>query len=482
MARRRGQGPEWELPDRAKGEAMTILIGDCLDHMRAMPDNSIDAICTDPPYGLKFMGKDWDHGVPAVHFWQEMERVLKPGGHLLAFGGTRTFHRLAVAIEDAGFEIRDTLMWLYGSGFPKSLDVSKAIDKAAGAERETWEVPRNGGPGGKSDHIGQISADRKSGIGLASAPATDAARQWDGWGTALKPAYEPIIMARKPLIGTVAANVLQHGTGALNIGASRVGYQNDADLKSATYGVSAPNGGDLYQGKDTSAPFDGPPKPANPAGRWPPNVILDPTAADLLDAMSGERKPRGNVNGTKSGRAFFQSAEPDYTANNYQHDDPHHGASRFFPVLPVDDPDTLRFLYQPKASRAERNAGLEGMPERAIRDGGSEFGKMTMWNGENGDEAWRKKNPNHPSANHHPTVKPIAVMRWLVRLVTPPNGTVYDPFAGSGTTGIAAVMEGFDFILSEMDPEYAEIAERRIAHHSMNGHNDQMVSTFPRNF
>lgn len=245
---------------------------DCRDVMDLYTDeNSVDAIVTDPPYGLSFMGKDWDHGVPGAEFWARALRVLKPGGHLLAFGGARTYHRLASAVEDAGFEIRDQIMWVYGSGFPKSLDVSKAIDKAAGAEREVV--------GESSRHVGK-KTQRLDGLNGTStfaetpgmgayitAPATEAARQWQGFGTALKPAHEPIVLARKPLIGTVAANVLDHGTGALNIDGCRVGH-----------GVrfNAPAGnkacGNSLNRRAVGMPEDAEGRTVE--GRWPANLIL----------------------------------------------------------------------------------------------------------------------------------------------------------------------------------------------------------------
>ena len=323
---------------------VALYLKDCRVVLPAMSENSVDAVVTDPPYELGFMGKDWDSTGIAYdpEVWEGLLRVLRPGGHLLAFGATRTYPEMAVAIRQAGFERRDTLMWLYGSGFPKSLDVSKAIDKA---EAEV----------------------------AITAPATDAAREWEGWGTALKPAYEPIVLARKPLSGTVAQTVLEHGTGALNIDAARVG---------------ADGGGGNGLGSHFDRLGDTEPKvrhgeASEETGRWPANVILDPDAGAMLDEQVGGKQ----------------------------------GPSRFF--------------YSAKASKAEREAGLEPT------DDGSR-------------------------ANKHPTVKPIALMRWLVRLVTPPGGTVLDPFTGSGSTGVACVAEGFDFIGIEQDLESLRTARARI--------------------
>lgn len=362
---------------------VTLYHGDCLDILPMLADNTVDSIVTDPPYGLSFMGKDWDHGVPGVAFWEAALRVAKPGAHLLAFGGTRTFHRLAVAIEDAGWEIRDTVMWVYGSGFPKSHDVSKAIDKAAGATREVV--------GTRKLDIGIQSGSMHAGRSVniidapITAPATPAANQWDGWGTALKPAWEPIIVARKPLAGTVAENVLTWGTGAINVDGCRVGTTDNLDRVSGSYDGT---GFGMAAGNITEA---------HPAGRWPANLIHD-----------GSDEVVGLLN------------------------------------------DAARFFYCAKASKRDRDEGCEGMEARQVfgDDGGTYQGLS---------------NSNKPSRNHHPTVKPTALMRYLVRLVTSPEGIVLDPFMGSGSTGKAAIMEGFRFIGIELDAEYLEIARARIA-------------------
>jgi len=413
--------------------------GDCLEVLRSMPDCSVDAIVTDPPYGLSFMGKKWDYDVPSVDVWVECLRVLKPGGHLLAFAGTRTQHRMAVRIEDAGFEIRDMIAWVYGSGFPKSLDVSKAIDKMDAAQEQQarryrfTEWVRSTGITSKQideatqtnmgghyttaasqpaimtrEHLEacrhllgdipewveceadirsvesknfaerEVVGQRSVPIGHSfagetyqgegntgsktadiTAPSTDAAKQWQGWGTALKPALEPITVARKPLVGTVAENVLQHGTGAINVDGGRV-----------------------------------------EGGRWPANFIHDGSeeATDLLK-------------------------------------------------------DSARFFYCAKASKADRDAGLDGSHSKQM------------------DESRKQGNPGGDNprnrgvqerTNFHPTVKPTDLMRYLCRLVTPPNGIVLDPFNGSGSTGCAAVLEGFQYIGIEREAEYIAISEKRI--------------------
>lgn len=419
-----------------------VLDGDCLKVMPTMDAGSVDAIVCDPPYGLAFMGKHWDHGVPGVEFWREALRVAKPGAYLLAFGGTRTHHRLAVAIEDAGWEIRDSLCWLYAQGFPKSLDVSKAIDKAAGAEREVVGRRTDRAATPKRDMRGGqfVGATVNIDLSAITTPATDAAREWAGWGTGLKPAHEPIIMARKPLAErTVAANVLAHGTGAINVDGCRV----------------ATGAGDYdHPGNDLEHTRRGRPDwrmrnrqaPPNPIGRWPANLVLDEHAAAMLDAQSGvlasgakltthNRTAQRLGNGAGYGGGEWAAGETrDYAADTG-------GASRFF--------------YCAKASRSERNAGLEGMPEGDGR---------TMSGGRFVSEGRTVPNGGGPRANHHPTVKPIALMRWLCRLVTPPGGLVLDPFMGSGSTGVAALLEGFRFVGIEREPEYAEIARARLAH------------------
>lgn len=374
--------------------------------MAAMPADSVDAIVCDPPYELGFMGKRWDNSGIAydVDMWRQALRVLKPGGHLLAFGGTRTYHRMACAIEDAGFEIRDCLQWLYGSGFPKSHNISKAIDKATSAVREVVRMRKPGIASGETT-FGDDNWAGKGREWAETRPATPEAQQWDGWGTALKPANEPIVMARKPVKGTVAANVLKHGTGGINIDATRVPHADAADLakhetmvrrikeKGGSMDGSWKNSSDLAGASDVKT-----------EGRWPANVIMDEAAGAVLDAQSGVLK-----NG---------------------------GASRFF--------------YCAKASRKERERGCDALPmgPNIYGAGASSLDGIS--------------NSKTRRANVHPTVKPISLMRYLVRLVTPPGGTVLDPFTGSGTTGMACAHEGFDFIGCELSPEYAAIAETRI--------------------
>jgi site-specific DNA-methyltransferase (adenine-specific) len=449
----------------------------------------VDAVVCDPPYGLEFMGKEWDrlgdvgksshvgfgnqagfkgfrlasysassnvkcgrcsrwkwdhegrkcecgpdaiwpnvaaHQGRIMQDWHrawatEALRVLKPGGHLLAFGGTRTFHRLTCGIEDAGFEVRDCLSWLYGSGFPKSLDVSKAIDKAAGAEREVVGIAdgedstrraMNDAPGnGRAE-------DYSSGPYNLTAPATADARKWQGWGTALKPAWEPCVLARKPLVGTVAANVQRHGTGALNIDGCRIPHGEDVNMDAVQRQQHAE--GSIAGAFGASALIGSEIATYKPGGRWPANVAFDEAAAAMLDAQSGERGGGFGVRG--AGR------EP----NTYGGGKGYAGtlAETGQQVGYGDTGGASRFFYTAKASRADRNAG--GMAQ-----------------------------------NTHPTVKPTDLMRWLVRLVTPPGGVVLDPFAGSGSTLVAARAEGVRAVGIEREDEYARIIADRLAQLSL---------------
>lgn len=381
----------------------TLYLGDCRDVLRTLPDASVDSIVTDPPYGISFMGNHWDYDVPDAGIWRECLRVLKPGGHLLAFAGTRTQHRMAVQIEDAGFDIRDMIAWVYGSGFPKSLDVSKAIDKAAGAEREVvGAYQRPDGTGRnysdwKTNYCKSIyckDLDRSERV--ITAACTDDARAWQGWGTALKPALEPITVARKPLAGTVAANVMQHGTGALNIGACRVeGTVTTNPL--VRNAVDSIYGGWKARSGNESTESN---------GRWPANLIHD--GSDEVVSQFPSEAGANNIN-----RA---PASDGMTKNCYSGE---YGARST--VFHNDNGSAARFFYSAKASRADRD-----------------------------------------DDNIHPTVKPTDLMRYLCRLVTPPGGIVLDPFLGSGSTGKAAGEEWFTFIGIEREPKYFEIACRRI--------------------
>jgi site-specific DNA-methyltransferase (adenine-specific) len=426
-----------------------IIHGDCFEVLKTISDGSIDLILTDPPYGLSFMGKNWDHGVPGVQFWIEALRVANPGAHLFAFGGTRTFHRLAVAIEDAGWEIRDTIMWVYGSGFPKSLDVSKAIDKIAvvecpacngtgkntklesweewikktqayGGTRKEWErllelsiveCPACNGTGkvrgAERDKVpatgglhknANLNDDGWSKIGDSASvmdscnPATPEAQQWQGWGTALKPAFEPIIVARKPLTGTVAENVLQWGTGGINIDRCRVETSGSGGNGLGSHFDKLGNTTPLLRHSDASPNI----------GRWPANFIHDGSeeVVGLFPETKSGKMKEGQI---RTSKPLFGS-KTDHIAETYG-----------------DSGSAARFFYCAKASKSERGEG-----------------------------------------NTHPTVKPLALMKYLLTLGLPPGGTVLDPFCGSGTTALACKELGRNYICIEKELEYYQIACNRL--------------------
>ena len=489
----------------------TILQGDCIEQMKSLPDACISAIVCDPPYGLEFMGKDWDapwksgdvianpadvggfqdgeggnpfsrsrirygrgkverahegtdkshpfrDGAPRIEYgiggaaslafqqwvtqWAtEALRILKPGGHILAFGGTRTFHRLMAGIEDAGFEVRDCISWLYATGFPKSMNVSKAIDDAAGVTREVvGQKAVTKVTGGKGLDYASDGEYGKQGAGFidVTAPATPEAQEWDGWGTALKPGWEPCVVARKPLIGTVVKNVLEHGTGAINIDATRIPMGSEYDptrmQRQQSFEGSVDFGASGLVGQTIPT--------YNAEGRWPANVAFDQEAARVLDEQTGESKSSpfrsASSNGAQQDSQNVDFASMPYSGRGYEDTG---GASRFF--------------YVAKASKAERNAGCDLIPPKPMDEGRKE-GDPGGDNPRNRGAASRK--------NSHPTVKPVSLMRWLIRMVTPPGGVVLDPFAGSGTTGVAAVHEGVDCILIEREDEYVDIIKARIAH------------------
>ena len=537
---------------------ITLINGDCLVEMAKLEANSVDSIITDPPYGLEFMGKEWDKGVPGVHFWEQALRVAKPGAIMLAFGGTRTFHRLACAIEDAGWEIRDTIMYCYGSGFPKSHDISKAIDREAGAEREVVGIGRAG-----NNALGQDSGWNKTyhpGRYEITDNATPNAILWSGWGTALKPAYEPIIVAMKPCDGTFAHNALTWGVAGLNIDGGRIpmngesptgsGNGTQASKRTRSGGLMPGNGGNYTP----------------TLGRWPSNFLHD-GSDEVLERMpetksgartGGDEYHLGRYEGQKGARGLKVGGDCESSSGS---------AARFFKCCPITEEDLCesasiaelslrqinqqgdsapstaliserqeasatqtgrsqvildsigscsgcsltpnlapivvrqestdttpimpsrsrlsgcapraiegsirqgdagaresifsgasRFKYTAKASKSERDAGCEGMPEvrRGAMEGNIDDGDFLTGSGNLRQGTGR---------NSHPTIKPLALMRYLCKLTkTPTGGVVLDPFMGSGSTGCAAVLEGRDFIGIELDEQWVEVARRRIEH------------------
>lgn len=434
---------------------MTIIHGECVSVMRTLPDNSVDAIVTDPPYELGFMGKSWDSTGIAfnVEVWAECLRVLKPGGHLLAFSGSRTYHRMAVAIEDAGFEIRDQIMWIYGSGFPKSMNVAASIEaklttgsanktafknlQGEQIERGNWGIAKQQQNHGQRETNYDETAGEKR-LGKLE-PTTAEAKQWQGWGTALKPAHEPIVVARKPLIGTVAANVLTYGTGGLNIDGARVGSEVLPEQKAGQAQIGT------FERDNMVTP--------ERIGRWPANVIHDGSdeVVELFPttAPSNLRPPTGKPHLGRE-TSVAQAGGTVYDVTERGHIDKGGSAARFF--------------YCAKASKRDRNDGLEGFEIKEVRGGGGRVSEGYDESTQHLKEAARKYGAvKTAKANTHPTVKPTDLMRYLCRLVTPPNGVVLDPFMGSGSTGKAAVLEKFRFIGIEMNEDYVEIAKARIA-------------------
>lgn len=536
---------------------VSLLLGDCVERMREMDDSSIDAVVCDPPYLIGFMGKEFDsqHKTAFVtrrsarragasrrstatttprtaltasgtllsegrraqewheRWAREALRVLKPGGHLLAFGGTRTYHRLACGLEDAGFEVRDCLAWMFGQGFPKSLDVSRALDERHGVEGG-WRQEDHPGRAGTRDQsaaaaagdlrIGQLnhrSDDNPDGRRHVYEPGSEEARRWKGWGTALKPAFEPVVVARKPLTGTVADNVLEYGTGAINVDGCRVRL---VDGETVTAGLSDPANrqgvvGQAWQGasdreRNQAAQIESLER-TNELGRWPANVALGHSEGCVLvgtrEVRGGGHTPASRPSSTFAAHAQPENEERSWGRETVEawecavdcpvrlideqsgqrtsgktvtrretisgHQGFVYGAESRGPE-PVewygDTGGASRFFYCAKTSRSERNAGLDGFEERMLR-----------WS--SGDESpgtFQSDGTERSARNHHPTVKPIALMRWLIRLVTPPGGVVLDPFLGSGSTGCAAVLEPCvgRFVGIERDPDYLAIAEARV--------------------
>ena len=410
-----------------------LLLGDNIESLKQLEDNSVDSIVSDPPYGLSFMGKKWDYDVPSVEFWREVYRVLKPGGHVLSFGGTRTYHRMAVNIEDAGFEIRDQIQWLYGSGFPKSHNIGKSVDKIRGNDRDVvgTKIQNNFD---KYDTSMMTKEHRDIDTELyKSIDITKGNSEWEGWGTALKPANEPICLARKPLSEkTIVDNVLRWGTGGINIDKCRISTNELKPGKTNGFIDSS----DIYGGGKSQE------YTPNEEGRFPANIILDEEAGKVLDEQSGISKGNDFI-GKPGGNTFGGNKMGENVVGKWFGDKG--GASRFF--------------YQAKVGKKERNMGLDAFEEKQSRMKNNDDSNTDY---KNEKVAAKYQAIKSPAKNIHPTVKPVSLMVYLCRLITPPNGIVLDPFMGSGSTGIAANLEGFSFIGMEMDEDYFKIAEARI--------------------
>jgi site-specific DNA-methyltransferase (adenine-specific) len=465
---------------------MKLLLGDCLDKLKELEADSVDSIVTDPPYGLSFMGKKWDYDVPSQAIWEECMRVLKPGGHILSFAGSRTYHRMAVRIEDAGFEIRDQIMWIYGSGFPKSHNIGKAIDKIEGNVRAVVGETK-AGKTAMGQNSGWNAHENRTEIEI-----TKGNSEWEGWGTALKPAHEPIVMARKPLIGTVADNVLEYGVGGINIDGCRIATDWKAERPESWFNSGKSISGEpTYGGNLKTLTETTLGERLNDGGRFPANIIFECTCENpkvvadkydirayndykntfqsyeendkdkgeyeikdvettkvihtdpncpcyILDGQSGNKK--------SSKRGAHNNKKTEYTntytpPNALYSDDNTYG----------DEGGASRFFYCPKASKSDRDEGLT-TEAKAIKGRDEGQDKMAV--------AYKARPTERK--NIHPTVKPTDLMAYLIRLVTPKGGVVLDPFMGSGSTGKAAVLEGMEFIGIEREEEYYEIAKQRI--------------------
>ena len=421
----------------------TIIQGNCLDVLKTMPDNHIDTIITDPPYGLSFMGKKWDYDVPSIDIWKECLRVLKPGGTALIFAGSRTQHRMACNVEDAGFILKDTIMWLYGSGFPKATDISKQLDK--GVDREVIGYDKNSAPDLRDvgrmskestgidkmsfGQCGEIAKRKQVEITKATTPE---GKLWNGWKShGLKPAYEPILVAMKPNDGSYAENALKWGVSGLNIDGGRISHNEP--LKETNRKKETGNSWD----KDNCGLRNNPNNiaSASPQGRFPANIILDEEAGKMLDEQSGESVSSGG----KSGHTGAYSGG--YKQEHYGDMKPGLG----------DKGGASRFFYCAKASKSERNIGCEGLEEKKVSDGREK----------EADNAYQRGKTLR--SNTHPTVKPLKLMEYLCTLTkTPTGGIVLDPFCGSGTTLMAAKLTGRDYIGIEREQEYVEIAKCRV--------------------
>ena len=417
-------------------------IGDCLELMKELPDNSIDSIVTDPPYGINFMAKKWDYDVPTVEVWKECLRVLKPGGHIVVACGTRTQHRMAVNIEDAGFEIRDIITWLYGSGFPKSLNIGKAVDKLEGNDRELVGVSKS-----EKDfrdlgkNTKEIHGMDKLGVGVSckrkEINITKGTTDWEGWGTALKPAQELWTLARKPLSEkTVALNVLKWGTGGINIDDCRVPLGDEKQPSGSAKRVFAKNqfNEEKNYGDNKQTPAD---------GRFPANVIHD-GSEEVVNLFPSTKSGTGAIKKQSSktldgnsGSAYGSESRPE-------------GEEM---ISYGDSGSAARFFYCAKASKAERNEGLQQLEHKQMDTSRKE--------GNPGGNNPRNRGV-HKSQNFHPTVKPVKLMRYLIRLITPKGGILLDPYFGSGTTGVACIEEGIRFLGFELSEEYEPIIKGRL--------------------
>jgi DNA modification methylase len=490
-----------------KNENVKLMLGNNIDKLKELPDNFVDSIITDPPYGISFMNKKWDYDVPSVEFWKEVYRVLKPGGHILSFGGTRTYHRMVVNIEDAGFEIRDQIMWVYGSGFPKSLNIGKAVDKIEGKDVPTGKrFNVSGQEQGGLNQNKELRSDNPNYV----KPKYD--NEWEGWGTGLKPANEPICMARKPIEEkTITENVLRFGTGGINIDGCRVGFTSEND-KNNTLNAKYTTDKDNKQSEDWGTKQIG--NVSKEEGRFPANFIIECTCDEVISGENNGLKKETFENygngeyGKKDGRKTQPTAKKIegtwYKDTGDIHTNPdcpcrlldeQSGEGKSVKRKKVsntiskpnidfgggiknidneyeDTGGASRFFYVPKVGKKERNLGLDNFEDKEKDRGNAlKCGTCGLWilraSGESckcGDDRVEVKGT---TKNNHPTVKPINLLTYLCRLITPKGGVILDPYMGSGSTGIATLLEGFQFIGMEMDEDYFKIAETRINNYEL---------------
>lgn len=427
--------------------SVSVIHGDCLEQLQKMNDNSIDGILTDPPYGISFMGKKWDYQLPSIEVWKECLRVIKPGGYMIAFGGTRTYHRLACSVEDAGFELRDCIMYCFGSGFPKSLDIGKAIDKEQGNEREIVGS-KLGLPGysltSTENQGNTLDWSKSNRNGEKECEITKGNTIWEGYGTALKPAYEPAILCRKPIAGTVAKNVLEWGTGGLNIDGCRIGEEvrSNKPVGELT-GIGSTR--TVPKGIETVV-----------TGRFPANLLHDGSEEVT------EQFPYSQ--GMSGGGAKDKNKKDEWTVQQFNRQLVRYewirgdsgSASRFFQVCPIEQEDieTSRIFYTSKVSSKERNAGCDNLPEHPI---------YTKTN----PQPNRDKQEQGTRRNNHPTLKPISLTTYLAKLIKPPteNTTLLVPFSGAGSEMIGGIKAGWDNIIGiEKEENYCNIANARITY------------------
>jgi len=424
---------------------ITLHVGDSAEVLKQYPDNHFDSIVTDPPYGIEFLGKEWDKNTGAIEVWQECLRVLKPGGHILAFSAARTYHRLATNLEDIGFEIRDQIMWIYGSGFPKGQDMGKLIEKREGKRKNA---------GSKKLHVQVDPAEtgntcstcgkRNTPLNIVAQCQTEgcnmkerikpADNEWSGWKTGLKPAHEPIVMARKPFKGSTVDNVIKYGTGAINIDDTRVG--NEKILVDHKIGNSnSLNYKDKGESKPTHSHY------TEHTGRYPSNVIMSEQEGKVLDEQTGIKKYGNKKGGYKYDKTYNVEG---FIKNNKPQAPSNYG----------DGGGASKYFYCPKVSRKERNIGCDMHEPITGKDVGP-------WS-ETGERLAVKLDKMTTKHNNHPTVKPVALMKYLVTLITPPGGKVLDPFNGSGSTGMAVKEFGGEYVGIDMNPDYIEISNKRI--------------------